>query len=438
MKKIVYGFTICMAMLLLSNPTVVRAQSKEVTDLKDTVKSQAEMIDTLMSRVKALEEKKYTDVGAVPTSLKEIAPKAAWAEKIKFKGDFRYRHELIDDEARRHNDNQAERDSRNTVRNRQRIRARVAMLAEVNDDIDFTFQLASGSSDPVSSNQTLDTFFESKDVWIDLAYVTWHPEEFFNVNTKGFEAYAGKMKMPFYKPVKSQLIWDGDLRPEGIAGTYEMKVCDVTLVATGGGFWLDEQSRDVDVNLWGVQGYFKMPIINKDTKLVGGLSYYDYGSLQDHPLYDGDAFGNSEHNKVLDSTDRYLLDYQIIEGFTELHWKMFELPWAVYGQWVANLSTKDDDNGVQFGVKVGKCKKPGSWQFAYFWQRLEADAVFGAFTNSDFGGGGTDNKGHCLAAGYQLAKHTQLASTLFINRTGLEDGQGGDYTRLQIDLKFKF
>ena len=436
MKKMMYGFTISMAILVLSLPSIVQAASQEVSDLKETVVKQSEMIDALLGRVKALEEKKYTNVGAMPTSLEEISPKAAWAEKVKIKGDFRYRHEVSNVEGARHNADQAARDARATTRNRQRIRARIGVYAEINDDIDFIFRLASGSDDsPTSTNQTLDTFFTKKHVWIDLAYVTWHPEEFMCINTKGFEAYAGKMKMPFYTPVGSELIWDADMNPEGIAAKYCTKVSGIELCAATGAFWVDEQSRDVDTNLWGIQGYFKAPVINDDIKLVGGLTYYDYGSIRDHSVY-GDGSGNSTHSKVLNTATLYQVDYQILEGFTEVHWTMFDMPFIAYAQFLGNMATKDDDNAFQFGAKVNKCKNPGSWQLLYYWQRLEADAVLGALTNGDFGQ--TDSQGHVFKVGYQLAKHTQLGSALIIGRTGLEDHTGKDFTTFQVDLKVKF
>jgi len=427
-----------MAFFMLSNLYTLNAASVDDKDLENLVRSQAQLIEQLSDRVKALEEKKYTDVGAVPVTLKDIAPKATWTERMKIKGDFRYRHEIINAAGRRHNLNQAQRDSRGTTRNRHRIRARVGLFAKINDDIDFAFQLASGSNDPVSANQTLDDFFESKRVWIDLAYVIWHPETFMGMNVKGFKAFAGKMKMPFYKPQKSQLIWDGDLRPEGISARYEFKLGNMKLYVNGGGFWVEENSRDVDRSLFGIQSYFKTPFISKDIKLVGGISYYDYGSMKNHTPYDDDGFGNSLYNKPLNTADLMEHDYNFIEGFTELHWKMFDLPWVVYGDFVGNAAPSENKMGYLFGVKVGKCKNPGSWKFSYDWRRLDNDCVFGAFTDSDFGGGGTDAKGSKFSLGYQLAKHTQLGATLFINKTGLEDGDGKQYRRAQFDLKVKF
>ncbi|MCD6459883.1 putative porin [bacterium] len=438
MRQKKYAFIIYVVFYMFLNPFAVTADSIDIKELENIIQAQAKLIKDLSNRVKALEEKKYADVSAMPLTLKDIAPKSIWTERIKIKGDFRYRHEIIRAAGRRHNLNQAQRDSRETTRNRHRIRARVGIFARINEDIDFAFQLASGSQDPVSSNQTLDNYFESKRVWIDLAYITWHPEDFLGLNVKGFKMYAGKMKMPFYKPNKSQLIWDGDLRPEGIHGGYKFKIGEVDLCVNGGGFWLDEDSNDVDQNLWGAQGYFKSHIINKNIKLVGGISYYDYGSVRDHAPYDGDSFGNTLYNKPLNTTDLLANDYQILEGFSELHWKMYNLPFTIYGDFVSNVATNENNNGYLFGTSIGKCKKPGSWKFSYDWRRLESDAVLGVFSDSDFGGGGTDAKGSRFALGYQLAKHTQLGATLFVNKTGLEDGDGKQYRRAQFDLKVKF
>lgn len=402
--------------------TVTGAQ--DVKSLEKLVKDQAKVIDSLTERVNMLENKKRATVEGMPVTLIDIAPKATWAEKTKIKGDFRYRHELINDE----------RGVRST-RNRHRIRARIGIYSKVNEDIDFGFQLATGSSDPVSTNQTLDNYFTSKDVWVDLAYVNWHPEQVFGLNTKGVDVYAGKIKNPFHTPEKTELIWDGDLRPEGAAIKYKTKLGKLELNFCGGGFWLDERSRDVDTNLWGMQGYFKHPVISDDIKLVGGLSYYDYGSIRGHTLFDGDSFGNTTYVDIMGNTV-YRTDFEIFEGFAEVHVKVFDMPVVAYGDWVSNLSTNHDNIGQLYGVTLNKCKDPGSWQLTYNWRRLERDAVFGAFTDSDFRGGGTDGKGHEIGAAYQLAKNTKLATTLFLNRHGIENGY--DYTRWQVDLNVKF
>ncbi len=56
---------------------------------------------------------------------------ADWASKIKLKGDFRYRHEGIDQEAA-------------PQRDRERLRVRFGIDAKINDTVNAGFQLATG------------------------------------------------------------------------------------------------------------------------------------------------------------------------------------------------------------------------------------------------------------------------------------------------------
>mgnify|MGYP002624157202 CR=1 FL=1 len=75
---------------------------------------------------------------------------------------------------------------------------------------------------------------------------------------------------------------------------------------------------------------------------------------------------------------------------------------------------------------------------AFFVQDLEADAVIATFTDSDFGGSGTDGSGHVLKAEYALAENWVLGGTLFLNEIEENIGNEHDYTRLQLDLEFSF
>ncbi|HSG99339.1 MAG TPA: putative porin, partial [candidate division Zixibacteria bacterium] len=121
----------------------------------------------------------------------------SWVDQTKIKGDVRYRHEYSDQEGKLAN-------------NRQRLRARVGIESQIHTDVKLTVQLASGSDDPVSTNQTLDDGFSTKSVGIDLAYFSWTPSK-----APGFSVTGGKIKNPFFQPGGTELIWDGDMNPEG-------------------------------------------------------------------------------------------------------------------------------------------------------------------------------------------------------------------------------
>ncbi len=87
----------------------------------------------------------------------ETASAGEWWENIRFNGDLRYRHELIDAEGK-------------PDRSRHRIRARLGMYGKVNENMTVGIQLATGSDNPVSTNQTIGGGFSSKNVVLDLAY----------------------------------------------------------------------------------------------------------------------------------------------------------------------------------------------------------------------------------------------------------------------------
>jgi hypothetical protein len=174
-------------------------------------------IAALTQRLNQLEAKKVIPEVAVAAIV--ATPVAAWSDKITLSGDVRYRCEDIDT-------------GNNSSRDRKRIRARLGLKAKVTDTIDFNLGLASGGSDPVSTNQTLGDAASTKDFRLDMAYMQWH----FAENT---HLIAGKMKNPFYTPNKSVLMWDGDYRPEGLAAKYD----NGSFFATAGYHFLESDNK---------------------------------------------------------------------------------------------------------------------------------------------------------------------------------------------------
>jgi hypothetical protein len=411
--------------LLLILVLACSVRADEISDLKKQLaemqarleKLEAQQKQVIAEEVDKAVEKKQ--VSALPESLK-------WVEKVKISGDFRYRYEGIDA--------QSGGEWTDGV-NRNRIRARLNISAKVNDEVDLGFRLASGSADPVSTNQDLENSFSSKDIWLDRAYFDWHPHMF-----SGFSFVGGKIPNPFYTAGGNQLIWDSDLNPEGLAVKYETAVNDnCTLHLNGGGFWVDEDpssSNKTDSSLWGIQGYLKHKF-EDSSHLIGGVSYYDYGNLEDQPDLPS-RWGSSKWfgNNVNAAGTGYATDFDILEVFGEYGLKLNEMPLAVFGSYVDNLAASEQDKGWLVGCSFNKAKDPGSWELSYNYCDLEEDAVVGQFTESDFIGGGTDGKGHVFGGKYQIAKNLQAALTYYMNNKKNSDED--DYRRLQADLVFKF
>ena len=118
--------------------------------------------------------------------------------------------------------------------------------------------------------------------------------------------------------------------------------------------------------------------------------------------------------------------------------KIADQPVKFFADFVKNQDADTNDTGWAAGAKVGNAKDAGQWAVGYVYQDLEADAAFGLTADSDFGGGGTDSKGHKLSAAYGLNKLTALKVAYFINEVDVASGSKSDYDRLQLDIQFKF
>jgi len=387
----------------------MKALQKELAELKEQQAEAAKLpvstkkINALVS--KAIEQQK-SDLQLVPD----------WVNNVKIKGDFRYRHEWTDDE------------SVTDDRNRHRIRARIGIYGKVNKEIDYAFGLASGNNNsPTSTNQDLTGAFSSKFIWLDLAYVDYHPEAI-----KGLTVLGGKFRNPLFRAGKNDLMFDADVNPEGIAAAYKNKLSNnLTAFATAGGFYVGEMSSDADTSLWAMQGgaTYNLPDREK-TYVTAGGGFYNVGNIKGRNL--GSFAGNKNTNNVYDS------DFDIAQAFVEVGFPVCDLPVKVFGDCLINTAAdSSEDTGILFGARLGQCKEPGSWQLGYNYRDLEADAVVGALTEATFGGGGTDVKGHSFGVGYQLAKNVKLAVSYFIaerTRTNVTT----DHDTVLVDFNFKF
>jgi len=129
------------------------------------------------------------------SGLKQIGP-------LHFSGDFRLRDEPFFGGPA----------DQSQVRNRERFRLRINGNAKINDDISGGFSVASGDvNDPVSTNQTTNQFYTRTAIAIDRAFINYNPHQF-----KPLTLTGGKFAYPWYN---TELTWDKDLNPEGLAQT---------------------------------------------------------------------------------------------------------------------------------------------------------------------------------------------------------------------------
>ena len=119
------------------------------------------------------------------------------AEKIHFYGDLRIRDQEV------HRD-----DKDNSYEQRYRLRA--GMSYDMTEKLVLEAQISSGKGNPTSGNVSFSKGIGIEQFKLDILDLEYRFDE-----TSWLR--AGKSKHYFYRPMKTQLIWDNDIRPEGLS-----------------------------------------------------------------------------------------------------------------------------------------------------------------------------------------------------------------------------
>jgi len=357
-------------------------------------------------------------------------------DRITLGGDLRLRHESFM--------NDSEIAARNRDRHRQRFRLRVGSTIKV-DRFLVGIQLASGTGEQTSTNQSFDNLFSQKSIWIQQAYLQWKAAQWLALT-------AGKMPNPFFRSYSSDVVWDDDVTPEGFAESLTFKLTDTIVVFVNAGqFILDEDAADNnDQWLFGEQVGTQIGL-GKNTNFTLAGAFYNFKNATEGNF--GQVTPQEGNTRLPPTppatapTNILVNNYRVLDVTAQLAMKVGDLPIALQGDYVKNLAdtTTDKDTGYQAGVILGKASDPQTWEVAYFYKLLETDATVADLADSDFGNGGTNRKGHIVWVGYSPTKVTQAKVKYFMTELedetlppGLAAGTRDDIDRLQVDFSIKF
>ena len=421
MKQIL---ALIIAVNFLAAPAANAAVSDEdIQQLREQLAALSQRLDELAAENAELRAAQEQVIDVVVAE--RPAQTETWTDRIKFDGDFRYRYERIDPEG-------------SDTRSRNRIRARANIRADVADNTEVGFGLATGGEDPVSTNQTLGGGGTSKGVVLNLAYVDWEA-------TDGLHLIAGKFKNPLTRVGGQPLTWDGDWTPEGLALKYRR---DWFFANAIGNYFESDSGKSNENFSWGGQIGASGSLGFVD--LMGGLGYYSIPTQGEtttfgDPSDPNDFFGNTaiEPGGLACGTTPdvecvYAYDYLLTQVFAEAKFDIGEWPAVVFMDYVNNSDPSDNDTGWTLGTSIGQTKDRGQMKFTYYYADKEADSMLGLVTDSDFGGGGSDSKGHWLQFNYGVSKSWTIGAQYFINQVDLASGSKSDYDRLMIDMQWKW
>ncbi|MCM8796205.1 MAG: putative porin [Candidatus Omnitrophica bacterium] len=350
--------------------------------------------------------------------LKQSLPQ--WVREIKLKGDLRLRYQY--EKRKGSNLNMGN----TTERERGRIRFRLGAETKVNDQTKVHFGLASGGTDPRSTNQSLENTFELKDIRLDYAYAEYAP-------FKWLTFLGGRMKNPLWEP--GDMLWDTDINPEGIAAKFIGKLNpNLESYINTSLFLLDENSSKADPLMYVFQPGLKWKI-NEAIDLNLATAYYGFkkieGASLDHSTNKNTAVkdGGGDFNSISPSIE---LGIKEPLGLSILPYLGF------FGEYVHNLDAKQSKNGYMGGLRLGhkKINDFGQWQLRYTYTLLETYAWPDVFPDSDRYSGRTGIRGQEVLFTYGLGKNWNLELDYY--RTDLTSTPDKTENLFQVDLNFKF
>lgn len=396
----------------------------------------------------------------------KIGESDKWLKDLKFKGDLRLRYESF-----------AGTSDETDARNRFRYRLRFGFEKMFSDEFNAGFSLASGEGprtsalstadavnvDPTSTNTSFDNDFDFKPIYIEKAYASYKPNWAKIGPIENLNITGGKMDNPF-ELGSSDIVWDRDVKPEGIYEKLDFKLLKTDNLNlkgyfTAGQFVLDEETNHTnagDANLFayqlGINPEIYTGLSDAPVKFLSAVSYYNFGDYATDGNYTIGGTSLARGNPVVPGSSTQLAagQFNIWEVYNEVAVDVYGKKVAPFFDWVSNIGNSADDYGVQgaeegnawaMGVNIGGVKKKGDWLAGYAYKWIGANATPG-FNDSDFGNSGHSGKeGSVFKVGYGLTDFLTLnGAAFFVNNlnpgtAGIRDEQ---QNRFQVDLNWKF
>ena len=383
-------------------------------------------------------------------------------------------------------------------RYRPRFRARLGTEILLGDGFNAGIRLATGESNsPTSPNQTLGGSggnFSKYALWLDRAFLSYEAGPGYG---EELTFLAGRFDNPFFA---SEVMWDDDLGFDGLAVRGKVRVNDcLSTFFTAGYFPVyntdfsfatnqPEKFDSTDKWLSGAQIGVEWKI-DKDLTAKAAVAYYGFDNIEGKlsspfiPLSASDAgdtdttrpsfaqsgntyirlrnIDNSTSTNDFGNQNQFQY-YGLASEFRDiaitgrLDYDRFDpIRLSLMGEVIKNiafdvdpataLNNFGDDDSYEGGdtawylafiIGNPALEKFGDWQASIGYRYVESDAVVDGFTDSDFGGGGTNVQGFTLGGNMALTKSVRFGLR-WMSSDEVAGPQLSSDT-LQIDLNAKF
>lgn len=353
-------------------------------------------------------------------------------KKLNLSADVRFRAEMD------RNSDKNTIDAARTDRDRFRYRARFGAKYALNKNMEFGMRFRSGSpNNPQSPHVTLGKRMQSDQFSLDKAYIKVKSD-------KGLWAWAGKNSMPFWE--QNELLWDGDVNPEGLS--------------FGGSFKLSENAKLVPI-----AGYYVLDqntVTHNDGVVLEEASqkFGDFSNIVLAQVKFCNKFGDDKLtistgvvNAALKDNDEKTDDFVYTIWATSVQYKLKSSGLTFGLDYFSNLADLDnkvaeiyEDQKTGYAASIKYSKKKFGAAFTY--AAIQKYSVVDMFAQDDWvRWGNSDMTRSSNFKGIELNfkyKFTNKFNTTFRvwNVEGMEFHGGGDQletgTRIRLDFNIKF
>lgn len=365
----------------------------------------------------------------------------SWTQKIKMKGDVRFRTQAEWGK-------QLSGSGKDTHgRLRERIRARIGVEGKVTDEVFGGARLVTGNdSKGNSTNQTLGDSgsfspFEKRAVWFDQFYIRFEP------NFEAIRPYQEYSKITFGKfdnPFENtELMWDSDYCPEGAALQYlspdlgkHFGTIPFQFYTNDGILWMAEQGNfDWEQMLFVWQAGIKWDV-SENSKANTAIAFYIPANTWHKTRMGASATTNTIWEPSNGGTNAMKYDFNmldIIARWDNKNLMDYNIPNGLYADFVYNTSTVKQPFGMLLGGYLGtpKPKNKDEWKFWAEYRLLQRNCVMDWMPDSDFYGftntgapkeGGTNTNGLNCGINYSLFNNVLLNLEYYMVKPLRTDG----------------
>lgn len=274
-----------------------------------------------------------------------------------------------------------------------RLKAELVATSKINDQATAVIGLRTGSFNSVWDDVG---GAELKKPGLNLAYVDYAATETVKVT-------IGKFNQPW--ATSSSLFFDKDVKPEGLAVAYSNKS---GLFANASSVTITEGGAAADSKVTSLQAGLKKNVLGYAVSGAVGLQDYSNVGAQ---------------------------DYSVQQVFVNVGSKLAGKPVNVFVDTLKNSKASTGDKALAYGVKFGNAVNPKEWDVTVLRQKVEANAQYGLWHDSDFAGAQGDHEGTGVIGNYVVAKGWKAVGKYYTAERGASNE---DYKRVQVDLNYTF